>query len=275
MKIKYFLFSLYFLSYSMINVSNAEPIVGKNVKKVEVNEYPFIVSLHGYSRRPFVNKKHFCGGTLISQNHVLTASHCIVEDSFMKEVEVIAGSPNLKSNNLKRFKPIEWLKFKDWAHKKGAEYKKGFSDIAVLKLNVDDTGIKHVTLLPPQEVLSRDSDFILAGWGITNGGSIPTIMRKVSLKMLSKADCMSRVDYLQPNHKIDIKHDSALCFMATPYALGLCGDSGSPFLDKNLNLVGVHSGRCPYVQGFHHLQVNLGINVNYFREFIEYAIQHL
>lgn len=60
----------------------------------ERNQFPYIVSLH------FL-KRHVCGGSIVSQNWVVTAAHCCDKRLFMfcKRFTVIAGMLNQKENH--------------------------------------------------------------------------------------------------------------------------------------------------------------------------------
>lgn len=111
------LFSLFVASYENMNVG--ERIVGGSVAKTF---YPYQLSLQKYSPTtgPFSSKyHHFCGGSIISEDYLLTASkligfplhmcylgehflltaaHC-VENQILANISVLAGTANLREDS--------------------------------------------------------------------------------------------------------------------------------------------------------------------------------
>lgn len=66
----------------------------------EMNEFPFAVSLQVLSDSKFT---HFCGGTYIGNNWILTASHCLYKESF-DDFFVVVGGNRLTNSTENRFK---------------------------------------------------------------------------------------------------------------------------------------------------------------------------
>lgn len=61
-----------------------------------INEFPYQVSL-----RTIADNHHFCGGSIISDRHILTAAHCVfgsIRPPY-RNVRVYAGSSSSKSVN--------------------------------------------------------------------------------------------------------------------------------------------------------------------------------
>lgn len=99
----------------------------------EPNEWPWMASLFYKPKNNFI-----CGGSIISEHHVLTAAHCVTRKKRKKvlpasEVLVYLGRHNLTAaENCEWFHPHEILVHPDWEDKWQDGGKQFDADLAIL-----------------------------------------------------------------------------------------------------------------------------------------------
>ncbi|XP_015586368.1 chymotrypsin-1 [Cephus cinctus] len=206
-------------------VLNTRIIGGENAK---IAEFPHQVSLRYQNR-------HYCGGTIISTKHILTAAHCIIEfvqqDYPLKDLTVITGTNSLATGgdtygiqNLTYHSSYDDSASSTWRH-----------DIAIIRLSTELTVSSSQSIISlPTEDAPTDVDATVSGWGrvLYPSYSSPTSLQKASVTLLNNTYCQSFVNLAI--------YDSHLCGLQE-YGIGVCsGDSGGPLIYNN-TIVGIVS----------------------------------
>jgi trypsin len=150
---------------------------------VTPGKYPFMVSVQ-------LSGSHYCGGTLIDANWVLTAAHCTVgkaASSFKAKVGITYLSENAtgKTYNVSAIK----------IHPGYGTPKSDSNDASLLQLS----GTVNTTNYPPIHISNSTYDYleaagtglVTAGWGTTKSGTrcCPDQMREVTVPAVSDASC--------------------------------------------------------------------------------------
>lgn len=204
-------------------------------------------------------QSQFCGGTLVTPTKVITAAHCVVDEStkaisFPEDIQVLVG-PSLK-------KPLTApVQVVSVAVHPNYDIDSSSNDIAVLTLSAPLEGVRTVAPLTPAEagtyVISGGAVRV-GGWGnmtTTAGGQVyPDIFRIANLVLFPDAMCGSRSSYVvngvtfQSFGASEADASTMVCAGAANSAgriIDSCqGDSGGPLvsaLGGSERLVGVVS----------------------------------
>lgn len=150
---------------------------------VPINSYPFIVALTD-------SQGVFCGGSIIANQWVLTAAHCIEDvQKFIRTTKVVGGTANLRNSPQGQVRAVESVvQHPGWG--KGVQ-KQDLHDIAVIKLkqpfqfgpNVQPALLEYVDL--PANIRTQ-----AIGWGSTSEyGDAVNELRAVQLSTGSAQNC--------------------------------------------------------------------------------------
>lgn len=191
-------------------------------ERVPDNQYPWMVSMARSGR-------HFCGGSLIAPNVVLTAAHCAVYSASQITARV-KGSSTSNSSGFEQISVRSVIKNPAYVSSRYS------GDIAVLILDRDstiapfafDTGSGSTS-----EHAGKNAKVI--GWGtLRQGGSTPTNLMGVTVPVVSNQECADR----SYGSQIDAK---MICGGFPAGGKDSCqGDSGGPWFIGD-TIVGVVS----------------------------------
>merc|ERR1712243_351583 len=208
--------------------------------ETEPHEYPWQVGL--------VNRnEHYpwCGGTLISSTHVLTAAHCLYEwqlqdGAWMNipltafDIRVILGEHNITDSDFNRVDVAQIIKHPNYDH-----YKYNYdNDYAILRLAnpVAFTNEVSPACLPAD--LSATYAGVLAtvtGWGVlSRGGRRPDVLQEVDVTV-TNTEC---------NNAYDRRITANMICAADPGKDSCQNDSGGPMItpeNGRQTLIGVVS----------------------------------
>ncbi|KAF2444876.1 insect inhibitor with A fungal trypsin [Karstenula rhodostoma CBS 690.94] len=192
-------------------------------------DFPFIVSLQ-------VSGSHYCGGTLVNANTVVTAAHCGVAYSASR-VTVRAGTLSRGSGGT----VVSVSSIKTYS---------GFNsgtldgDVSIVKLATSiptSSTISYATLAASGSDPASGATVTVAGWGATSegGSTLPTALRKVSVPVVARATCASQYKAIDPRYSVTT---NMFCAGLTAGGKDSCqGDSGGPIVDSSKTLVGIVS----------------------------------
>ncbi|XP_001607047.2 chymotrypsin-1 [Nasonia vitripennis] len=213
----------------------AEKIVGG--ENANINDYPYQVSLRK-------SGKHFCGGSIISEKHIMTAAHCVrgIMASPFSDISVFTGTSSSsgytgKSHRVKRADVHPGYS--------GTEASSYHNDIAILTLTspVKFDAVQKKIDLPTRDVISGESA-VITGWGIKKYPSnyVSPVLQKAAMSIIPSSRCTTRMYPLR-------LHGEQVCALQRK-GVGACsGDSGGP-LAVNKQVVGIASWVVPCGEGY-------------------------
>lgn len=212
-------------------------------------DMPYLVALIDTSRMSQLGtyQAQFCGGALVTPTKVVTAAHCVVDQSTHQvlapgDIQVLTGQ-SLKSPTTAPV-PVASISVHP-----GYDIDTSGSDIAVLTLSSPIEGVATVDPLTPEEVaayLVSGSPVRTGGWGntttLTGGKAFPDVFRTAGLVLFPDAMCGGRGSYVVNGvtfHGFSASEadtDTMLCAGGADSAgriVDSCqGDSGGPLISS-------------------------------------------
>ncbi|KAF2130696.1 trypsin-like protease-like protein 1 [Dothidotthia symphoricarpi CBS 119687] len=204
-------------------VDDGDSIVGGTA--AAAGEFPFIVSLAR-------SGSHFCGGTLINANTVLTAGHCAVGQT--------ASSLTVRAGSLSRTSGGTVVRVSSIVVNPSFSSSTLDSDVALYRLATPiaaSSTIAYATLAAAGSDPASGSSATVAGWGtLSSGGStLPANLQKVTVPIVSRTTCRN-------NYSVSEITTNMICAGVATGGKDSCqGDSGGPLVDASKTLIGVVS----------------------------------
>ncbi|CAG7722421.1 unnamed protein product [Allacma fusca] len=221
------------LCAKIVQVTSQEKIVGGVDAKP--GQFPWQISLQLFFKG---NWTHACGGSIIDKKHVLSAGHCVVDDTNKKHYRVIAGAHDISKESEPSRQTMDvchislhpnWTIYNHW----------DLSLVTLTKPLVYNDRVRPIRLAPvgadPEGQVCTTS-----GWGYrfypekkANAGNTSDILQFINVTIMNQKECG---DILYP------RHVSEICAYDPEGIRSPCfGDSGGPMAcydDKGPYLAG-------------------------------------
>ncbi|NEA67343.1 serine protease [Streptomyces sp. SID12488] len=192
-------------------VAAPQPIVGGSTTTAAT--YPYVMQITDASQN------QFCGGTLVSATKVVTAAHCMVDET-TSSVRVVGGRTYRNGTNGTVSKVT-----KIWIHPSYTDATNG-DDVAVLTLatSMPYTAASYVTS-SQTSVYAAGTTARIIGWGTTSSsGSSSNQLRTATVPTVSNASCTS-------SYGSSYIASDMVCAGYTSGGVDTCqGDSGGPLM---------------------------------------------
>uniref|UniRef100_T1GLW0 Peptidase S1 domain-containing protein n=1 Tax=Megaselia scalaris TaxID=36166 RepID=T1GLW0_MEGSC len=187
----------------------------------KLNSAPFVVSIEEQTSSGY---EHYCGGSIINANWILTAAHCITSKALASRTVIFAGCTNIANPE------ATCVKRTIASYKNHNLYTGGVApyDIALIKVNQPYSFSSSVASIALPKANSEPSgDCTLYGWGSVSTTLTPVFpvnLQQVVLPIISMKECEAALGSAAVN-----VHKTNVCAGPLSGGKGICAsDSGGP-----------------------------------------------
>ncbi|XP_076387745.1 vitellin-degrading protease [Megachile rotundata] len=210
-----FLLLLLFSASSCVYSLQPRIIGGQNTS---IDKYPYQVSVQA-------RNSHICGGSLISDQFVLTAAHCVYGE-FFKDIRIrMKSSYTQKDGVLISNVKIMWHNlYRD----NSADY-----DIALIKLPTPVKDVKPIKLADASANVPDGSNAVVTGWGRqAANGPTAAILQVATVPTINWNVCKKKF----AEYKLQVT-ERMICASNLNVVKNVCqGDSGGPLVFKGVQI---------------------------------------
>jgi secreted trypsin-like serine protease len=161
----------------------ADKIVGGT--NADITEFPWQISMQ--TPQGF----HFCGGSILDAEWILTASHC-VDGQSASAIRIVAGVTRVSQSSSGQVRNVaQIIMFPGYVTPEQGK------DVALVRmstpLTLNSTTVKAIPIVTAADasagVTNPGVNSTVTGWGtLSSGGSSPDILQKVTVPIISNAD---------------------------------------------------------------------------------------
>ncbi|CAG9759819.1 unnamed protein product [Ceutorhynchus assimilis] len=201
------------------------PAEGRTIGTMQsatVQQWPWLVALYHPKEYQQGTEQQFCGGTLITEKHILTAAHCL-QGVTPQEVRVRLGEYDFTKYNETRSQDLAVAEIKNHEDFVVSTYE---NDIAIITLAQPTSFNSYIwpVCLPPTGETFVNETVVVAGWGQQEyAGPTSPVLLQVAIPVWEQEKCAD--SFLQ---RIT---ENNICAAAYEGGKDSCqGDSGGPLL---------------------------------------------